>query len=141
MNFHTFLMRLSVRKGLVATIHSNCACLTVPAPIHILSSGESYSERIRTLSGVCSTLLPMLISFWQCKQQTADNMVYYYNTGEQSIFKAGLKPIGLIALNWAPRWSYLLLSVQVQTTTHMHNLQETAMTLSIFHKIMMDIVH
>jgi hypothetical protein len=32
--------------------------------------------------------------------------------------KAGLKPIGPIALNWAPRCSYLLSVVQVHTTTH-----------------------
>jgi len=54
MNIHTFLMRLSLRKGLVATIYSNC--LAVPAPMRVLlSSGESYLERIRKLSGVCST--------------------------------------------------------------------------------------
>ena len=34
------------------------------------------------------------------------------------IYKAGLKPSGPIALNWAPRWGYLLSTVPVHTTTH-----------------------
>jgi len=62
-----------------------------------------------------------------------------------SIFRAGLKPIGLIAHNWAPRWSYLLLSVQVHTTTHCRiyttRKGRGAAYPKAFHKIMMDIVH
>ena len=32
--------------------------------------------------------------------------------------RVDLKPIGPIAPNWTPWWSYLLLAVQVHTTTH-----------------------
>jgi hypothetical protein len=70
----------------------------------------------------------MLISFCQCKQQTADNMVYYYNTGEQYIFKAGRKPIGPHA-----RVIYSRLFKYKQ--------QHNAASPKAFHKIMMDIVH
>jgi len=100
-------MRLPVRKGLLATIYSSC--LAVPAPIHILlSSGESYSERIPKLSGVCSTLL----SFRQCQQQTVIYCRLFKYTQQHTFTENS---------DWTP-----------------HILRPA---VSIFHKLMMAIVH
>ena len=76
----------------------------------------------------------LIESFWQCKQQTVENVLYYYNTEENSdiYVQARIlitfwydqtlpKPIGPIPPNWAPRCGYLLSAVQVHTAGFTEN--------------------
>jgi hypothetical protein len=81
------------------------SCICVKSYSKIIFFPELWSP-----SCVCDNYLGKIDDFWSNSRLEIERII-------RKTDRTSIQPIGQIAPNWAPNWSYLLSAVQVHTTT------------------------
>ena len=128
LNFHTFLMTLFLRNGLVSILHSNYLVIPIRILLSSVLSAYFYRNGYESCPEFAQHYIQCYYHIDNVNNKTAENVLNYYNTGEQS----NIYVQGWLYAKWTncsqlgPRYDYLLLAVRVHNNTLLI-LRKTAM--------------